>query len=179
MEPSSVIEEETSSLSNTNTIEESKLSSLPDTIQIEANKPLFNENSSFKFNVFLYTKYQETLENADRVSKTTAFEERPFDYKYQAREILKQLLREVEEFEMSKEFRSKIENQPSLNSTKQEDIMKNTSESPDEDLIHLTIAKGQLFYLLGINFFESEEYTPSESHLKTALRYLNTLPKTK
>lgn len=148
-------------------------------------KPLYNENSCFELNTYLYSKYQSLLEEAETVSKTPADETRPFDYKYKAREMLEEILKaDLSKFENTKSIKTKIEAQ--IHAQSEENKSNNVKESDqnsesikyDSDLVHLTVAKGQIYYLLGINYFESEEYSESEKHLQIGLKYINTLPKT-
>jgi len=154
--------------------EESKLDSIGNSICLAESRPLFEENCISEFKVFLYTKYQQTLDSADQISKKLADETKPFEYKYQARAILESLMsKDVASFENNPIIREKIN---SLN-VHEDSKVSEIAEETDQDLINLTIIKGQIYYILGINYFESEEYTESDKNLRVALQYLNTLPK--
>lgn len=190
-ESSKITEESASTL----VVEESKLSSSVDetlpltdmtasNFTIQRPKDLFDGKSNLKLSLFLYTKYQETLERAEELSRKPADEEKPFEYKYQARDLLIDLLKnEIHKFENSPEIKDKIQKQSMMNLQKENNQREGSDEEaksvnkPDQDLVRLTVAKGLIFYFLGINFFESEEYTECEKHLKIALEYMNTLPR--
>ena len=147
-----------------------------------ANYQDLNKEISSQFECFLYTKYQDTIELADQISKKFADETKPFEFKYEARELLQSLLaRDLAEIENSKHFQNKIREaaktrSQSNNSVDDAQNAHYLTENFDE-LYLLSLAKGQVYYLLGINFFESEEYTESEKHLKVSMQYLNPLPK--
>ena len=175
-------------------IEESKLStseieSVPPTdmtagnFSIQQPTQLFNDSTIFEFNVFLYSKYQDILERAERLSQKPADETKPFEFKYQARDLLQDLLKkEIKRFEDSPLFKSKILKSTTINQEEDKENIslkegENTIEKTDLDLVHLTVVKGQILYLVAVNMFESEEYSDSEKHLKLSLEYFNSLPK--
>lgn len=69
----------------------------------------FDSKLSYEFNVFLYTKFQNDLEKAEDVGKIVPDETKPFEFKYQARDILENLLkRDLKRYENSSEFQHKI-----------------------------------------------------------------------
>jgi hypothetical protein len=186
-ESSKITEESDSTL----VIEESKISSSMDTsvlptdmtasnFTIQRPKDLFDGKSNLQLTIFFYTRYQEVLERAEEIGRTFASEEKPFEFKYQARALIFELLKnDISKFENSPEIKAKIQkhlsSSPKVEETKSDALSQLAKH--DTDLIRLTIAKGLIFYLLGINFFESEEYSDCEKHLKIALEYMNSLPK--
>lgn len=104
-----------------------------------------------KLSMFLYTKYQADMEEAERLHFMNSPEEEPFKHKYEAREILLALLTQP-----------LIELQPHLT-------------SPNTSTHVVLLANALVYYRLGRNYFEAEETTQGERYLKISLRLFNKL----
>ena len=92
---------------------------------------------------FFYSEFQSELERVDFLMGKQADPSKPYEFKYEAREVLQKLLEH-----------------PSLQG---------------ESSIS-TSAKAIVYYMLGVNHFETEEITQSDKHYSQALELLHSLP---
>eukprot|EP01022_Parablepharisma_sp_SALTPOND_P009924 TRINITY_DN140_c1_g2_i1.p2 TRINITY_DN140_c1_g2~~TRINITY_DN140_c1_g2_i1.p2 ORF type:complete len:622 (+),score=95.33 TRINITY_DN140_c1_g2_i1:5709-7574(+) len=106
---------------------------------------------NYELNLFLYTNFQEALENAETLFlKTASDEAKPFEHKYAAREILLSL------------FKSPYLVPP--------------SDTKDPPNVLQTCANALLRYHLGTNYNETEEYKEAESEFQKSLQLFDQLP---
>ena len=117
--------------------------------------------------MWLHTEFQCKMEEADTLMDQAAADEtKPYDEKYKAREILKNLKMNEYLSEKYTKLRESAENVSENNST--------ASVSQGSDIMRCAL--GLIMHKLGINFYDAEEASEALEYLKKALELMDSLP---
>ena len=101
--------------------------------------------------MFVYTKLQYTLEQAEQLHHTISPENKPFMHKYKAWEMLKDLMKH-----------------PLIN-------LKSVNSKPEENRYLIYLSNALILWWLGKNYFDSEEISASLKYFSLSLWLFDTL----
>lgn len=111
------------------------------------------------------------MEEADQLlEKQAADEAKPFEEKYKARDLLKNLREHAF-------LADKFTKMPELNKSESENVGEDDSaKSSTEGSAVMRCALALVMYKLGVNFYETEELSEGLAHLKKSLELMDSLP---